>query len=122
MGRPASCRRRRRARRAAGQRRGEGGTRRRLLRTPGRDSPYSHEYCSGRASATVVLCVSCPNLLPTTLPEVSMTRTLAAALLLTWFPLVATSADDAPPPKAKVVVGQAAPEFKIKDATGKVID
>jgi peroxiredoxin len=51
-----------------------------------------------------------------------MTRTLAAALLLAWFPLVATSADVAPPPKAKVAVGQTAPEFKIKDASGKVID
>lgn len=51
-----------------------------------------------------------------------MTRTLAAALLLASFPLVATPADVAPPPRAKVAVGTDAPEFKIKDATGKVID
>ena len=51
-----------------------------------------------------------------------MTRTLAAALLLAAFPLVATSADVAPLPRAKVAVGQAAPVFKIKDATGQVID
>jgi peroxiredoxin len=51
-----------------------------------------------------------------------MTRTLAAALLLAWFPLVATSADVAPPPRAKVAVGQAAPAFRITDATGTMID
>lgn len=53
-----------------------------------------------------------------------MSRTLAAALLLASFPLVATSADVAPAPRAKaaVAVGQTAPEFRIKDATGKVID
>ena len=51
-----------------------------------------------------------------------MTRTLTAALLLAWFPPVATPADVAPMPRAKVAVGQAAPEFRIKDATGKVID
>ena len=51
-----------------------------------------------------------------------MTRTLAAALLLASFPLVATSADVAPAPRAKVAVGAAAPQFKIKDVNGKVID
>ena len=51
-----------------------------------------------------------------------MTRSLAALLLLAPFPLVATSADVAPMPRAKVAVGQAAPEFKITDPTGKVID
>ena len=51
-----------------------------------------------------------------------MSRTLAAALLLAWFPPVAASADVAPPPRSKVAVGQAAPAFKIRDATGKVID
>lgn len=51
-----------------------------------------------------------------------MTRVLAAALLLASSPLVATPSEPAPPPRAKVAVGQAAPEFQIKDATGKVID
>ena len=51
-----------------------------------------------------------------------MTRSLAALLLLAPFPLVASSADVAPLPRAKVAVGQAAPEFKIADPTGKVID
>ncbi len=51
-----------------------------------------------------------------------MTRSLAALLMLAAFPLAASSADVAPAPRAKVAVGQAAPDFKIKDATGKVID
>lgn len=51
-----------------------------------------------------------------------MTRPLAAILLLAASPLIASSADTAPPPRAKVAVGQAAPDFKIKDPTGKVID
>lgn len=51
-----------------------------------------------------------------------MTRTLAAALLLAALPPAARSADVTPPPRAKVAVGQAAPAFKIKDATGKVVD
>lgn len=53
-----------------------------------------------------------------------MTRALAAAFLLASFPLVALAADSAPAPRAKatVAIGQQAPAFKIKDASGKVID
>ncbi|MCE9562520.1 MAG: peroxiredoxin family protein [Planctomycetes bacterium] len=49
-------------------------------------------------------------------------RLLTAALLLASLPLVASAAEVAPAPRAKVVVGNAAPAFKIKDASGKVID
>jgi len=55
-----------------------------------------------------------------------MTRTLAAALLLVPVPLLATAADPvavpSPAATAKVSVGQPAPAFKIKDATGKTVD
>ena len=47
-----------------------------------------------------------------------MTRLLAAAMLLALVPAIAPAAD----PPAKVEIGQPAPAFKIKDATGKVID
>ena len=52
-----------------------------------------------------------------------MTRVLSA-LLLASFPLFATAAEPAPAPRAKVkvAVGEAAPAFKIKDASGKIVD
>ena len=51
-----------------------------------------------------------------------MTRLLTAALFLAA-PLAALAADPAPmPPKAKVAVGEQAPAFVIKDATGKSVD
>ena len=51
-----------------------------------------------------------------------MTRLLTAALILTA-PLAAGAADPTPmPPKAKVAVGEQAPAFVIKDATGKIVD
>jgi cytochrome oxidase Cu insertion factor (SCO1/SenC/PrrC family) len=51
-------------------------------------------------------------------------RTLAAALLLASLPLLATAAEPAPAPraKAKVAVGEPAPAFTIKDATGKTVN
>jgi len=49
-------------------------------------------------------------------------RLLATALLLASFPLFASGGEVAPAPRAKVVVGTDAPVFKIKDATGKLID
>jgi peroxiredoxin len=51
-----------------------------------------------------------------------VTRTLAAALLLAALPAFATAVEPAPAPRAKVAVGQQAPAFVIKDATGKTID
>ena len=56
-------------------------------------------------------------------PEVSVTRVLST-LLLASFPLFAVGAEPAPAPRAKVkvAVGEAAPAFKIKDASGKVVD
>ena len=52
-----------------------------------------------------------------------MTR-LIAAFLLASLPGVAAAAEPAPAPRAKVIVavGQQAPAFQIKDATGKVIN
>jgi peroxiredoxin len=52
-----------------------------------------------------------------------MTRLLIAALLVAAAPLAATAADPAPMPhaKVKVAVGEQAPAFIIKDATGKTI-
>ena len=47
-----------------------------------------------------------------------MTRLLTTALLVAALPAVVRAAD----PPAKVDIGQPAPAFKIKDATGKVID
>ncbi|OWK37479.1 peroxiredoxin family protein [Fimbriiglobus ruber] len=49
-----------------------------------------------------------------------MYRSLAAAVILAAVPLFAVAAE--PAPAAKVAVGQAAPEFKIKDAAGKTVD
>src|SRR3954467_15612575 len=53
-----------------------------------------------------------------------MIRTLAAALFVACLPSFAPAADVAPAPhaKTKVAVGEAAPAFTIKDATGKVVD
>ncbi len=53
-----------------------------------------------------------------------MIRTFAAAMLLASAPLLTSAAEPAPAPKAKtkVAVGEAAPAFQIKDATGKVVD
>ena len=52
-----------------------------------------------------------------------MTRVLSA-LLLASFPLLAVGAEPAPAPRAKVkvAVGEPAPAFKIKDASGKIVD
>ena len=47
-----------------------------------------------------------------------MIRTIAVALLLACLPVFAIAAD----PPAKVAVGEPAPAFKIKDATGKTVD
>src|SRR5437867_9257911 len=51
-----------------------------------------------------------------------MTRLLAAALMLAVLATALDAADPAPMPRAKIAVGQQAPDFQIKDATGKVID
>ncbi len=51
-----------------------------------------------------------------------MSRLLTAALLLVASVTVSLAAEIAPPPRAKVAIGSAAPEFKIKDASGKLID
>jgi peroxiredoxin len=52
-----------------------------------------------------------------------VTRILST-LLLASFPLFAVGAEPAPAPRAKVkvAVGEAAPAFKIKDASGKIVD
>ena len=51
-----------------------------------------------------------------------MTRVLTAALIVAVSAAGARAADPAPMPRAKVAVGQQAPAFQIKDATGKVVD
>ena len=51
-----------------------------------------------------------------------MTRLLAAALMLAVLATALEAADPAPMPRAKIAVGQQAPDFQIKDAAGKVID
>ena len=53
-----------------------------------------------------------------------MVRTLAAALFAACLSQFVTAAEPAPAPhaKVKVAVGEAAPAFTIKDATGKVVD
>jgi peroxiredoxin len=51
-----------------------------------------------------------------------VTRVLATALIVAAGAAAARAADTAPMPRAKVAVGQQAPAFKIKDATGKVVD
>jgi peroxiredoxin len=52
-----------------------------------------------------------------------MTRLLIAAAFIVAVSLTATAADPAPMPhaKTKVAVGEQAPDFVIKDATGKVV-
>jgi peroxiredoxin len=50
-----------------------------------------------------------------------MTRLLAAALVAAVSAAGARAADPAPMPRAKVAVGQQAPAFQIKDASGKVV-
>jgi len=47
-------------------------------------------------------------------------RSFAAALFVAILPVFTTAAD--PVPAAKVAVGQQAPEFKIKDSSGKLVD
>src|SRR6266566_7928399 len=51
-----------------------------------------------------------------------MTRILAIALVLAVSAAGLQAIDPAPMPRAKIAVGQQAPDFQIKDATGKVID
>ena len=51
-----------------------------------------------------------------------MTRLLLAALFVAALPLAASAADPAPMPHSKVKVGEQAPEFVIKDATGKTVN
>ena len=53
-----------------------------------------------------------------------MTRALVAAVFVAALAADARAAEPAvaPAPHAKVAVGQLAPDFKIKDATGKVVD
>jgi peroxiredoxin len=64
-----------------------------------------------------------PDPIPQTLPRSPVTRVLSA-LLLASLPLLAIGAEPAPAPrvKVKVAVGEAAPAFKIKDASGKIVD
>src|SRR6266566_4526403 len=51
-----------------------------------------------------------------------MTRILAIALVLAVSAAGLQAIDPAPMPRAKIAVGQQAPDFQIKDASGKVID
>lgn len=51
-----------------------------------------------------------------------MTRLLAAALVVAVSAAGVRAADPAPIPRAKVAVGQPAPAFQIKDATGRVVN
>jgi peroxiredoxin len=51
-----------------------------------------------------------------------MTRLLVAALFLAALPLTASAAEPAPMPRAKVKVGEQAPDFVIKDASGKTVN
>lgn len=51
-----------------------------------------------------------------------MTRLLVAALFVAALPLAATAAEPAPMPRAKVKVGEQAPDFVIKDASGKTVN
>ncbi|MBN9117734.1 MAG: redoxin domain-containing protein [Planctomycetes bacterium] len=51
-----------------------------------------------------------------------MTRLLLAALVAAALALTATAADPAPMPRSKVKVGEQAPDFVIKDATGKTVN
>jgi peroxiredoxin len=51
-----------------------------------------------------------------------VTRLLAAILCVSFSTACVCAADPAPAPRTKVAVGTSAPEFKIKDANGKIID
>lgn len=51
-----------------------------------------------------------------------MARLLIAALFVATLPLVASAAEPAPMPRSKVKVGEQAPDFVIKDATGKTVN
>src|SRR5262245_29602875 len=51
-----------------------------------------------------------------------MTRLLIAALFVAALPLAACAAEPAPMPHGKVKVGEQAPEFVIKDASGKTVN
>lgn len=51
-----------------------------------------------------------------------MTRLLTALLCAAFSAAMVNAAEPAPAPRAKVAVGTSAPEFKIKDASGKLID
>ena len=51
-----------------------------------------------------------------------MTRLLATSLCILFTLASVRAVDPAPAPRPKVAVGETAPEFKIKDASGKVID
>lgn len=55
-------------------------------------------------------------------PEVLVPRLLTALLCIALFTASVHAAEPAPAPRAKVTVGESAPEFKIKDASGKMID
>ena len=51
-----------------------------------------------------------------------MTRILASALVLAVLATGTQAVEPAPMPRAKIAVGQQAPDFKIKDATGKIVN
>jgi peroxiredoxin len=51
-----------------------------------------------------------------------MSRLLTAVLCVAISAACVRAAEPAPAPRAKITVGETAPEFKIKDATGKIID
>lgn len=51
-----------------------------------------------------------------------MARPFSAAVACLLASFAVNAAEPAPMPRAKIAVGQQAPEFKIKDATGKVVD
>ena len=51
-----------------------------------------------------------------------MSRILLAALFVVATSVNVFAAEPAPAPRAKVKIGEMAPEFKIKDASGKIID
>ena len=51
-----------------------------------------------------------------------MTRLFASLLAVTVLAAGVSAVEPAPMPRAKIAVGQQAPEFKIKDATGKIVN
>jgi len=50
-----------------------------------------------------------------------MTRLLASAAVVALLAAGMNAAEPAPTPRAKIAVGQQAPDFQIKDATGKIV-